>query len=295
MGWFMSTPPLLIFGFCCVIFVICGVYGWIRKTEPIAVYSAFGAVVLSGVWIFAHKYITAFNHQWPDSVRGDWGVMGDYFGGVLNPILAFASFIALLYTIVLQSKEMQKTREEARLSRIEQARAVVIAQENLQQQAAQEEFKFAMDLLVNRLHEADVLLRSESRGLSVISFVNSAKVAWGDRDGAPVSREHLNQLYKRGHVVDDSVSARFVGLCNFLARDLHLVSTVATKLKMDNGKDSLLDLYTEKVAELCFFGACVDSRGNLTADYIKRNSLLNDKFKEYHDQNGFESPEVVAA
>ncbi|MDP5134362.1 hypothetical protein ORJ04_00175 [Rheinheimera baltica] len=38
---------------------------------------------------------------------GDLGAIGDYFGGLLNPILAFASFIALLYTVNLQSKGLR--------------------------------------------------------------------------------------------------------------------------------------------------------------------------------------------
>lgn len=44
---------------------------------------------------------------------------GDYFGGVLNPILAFISFIAILWTVALQrhsinlqSKELELTRKE---------------------------------------------------------------------------------------------------------------------------------------------------------------------------------------
>ncbi len=43
---------------------------------------------------------------------GTWGTFGDYIGGLLNPIFAFASFMALLYTIKLQSEELKATREE---------------------------------------------------------------------------------------------------------------------------------------------------------------------------------------
>ncbi len=40
------------------------------------------------------------------------GVIGDSIGGSINPILTFFSFIAILYTIFLQSKELSETREE---------------------------------------------------------------------------------------------------------------------------------------------------------------------------------------
>lgn len=40
------------------------------------------------------------------------GVWGDFFGGVLNPILTFITFMGLLITIVLQQKELRETRNE---------------------------------------------------------------------------------------------------------------------------------------------------------------------------------------
>ncbi len=53
-----------------------------------------------------------------------YGQMGDFFGGLLNPVLAFASFMALLYTIQIQSKqleisanELKETKEEIAASR----------------------------------------------------------------------------------------------------------------------------------------------------------------------------------
>lgn len=40
------------------------------------------------------------------------GQMGDFFGGMLNPILAFLSFCLLLITIKIQSKELKNSTEE---------------------------------------------------------------------------------------------------------------------------------------------------------------------------------------
>lgn len=42
----------------------------------------------------------------------DLGPFGDFFGGMLNPILSFCTFMALLMTIVLQQKELSLTRKE---------------------------------------------------------------------------------------------------------------------------------------------------------------------------------------
>ncbi|MCZ4281722.1 hypothetical protein O4H49_13105 [Kiloniella laminariae] len=41
-----------------------------------------------------------------------WGSAGDFFGGFLNPIVSFAAFVALIYTITLQQKELGLQRTE---------------------------------------------------------------------------------------------------------------------------------------------------------------------------------------
>lgn len=49
-----------------------------------------------------------------------YGQMGDFFGGMLNPVLAFASFIALLYTIRIQSKQIANSQSEQQAAAFEQ-------------------------------------------------------------------------------------------------------------------------------------------------------------------------------
>lgn len=50
-----------------------------------------------------------------DANRG-FGAFGDYFGGMLNPVLTFLTFMGLLITIVLQQKELRLTRREIKTS-----------------------------------------------------------------------------------------------------------------------------------------------------------------------------------
>lgn len=47
-----------------------------------------------------------------DDVVGIIGPIGDFFGGILNPLLSFCTFMALLMTIILQQKELSLTRKE---------------------------------------------------------------------------------------------------------------------------------------------------------------------------------------
>jgi hypothetical protein len=48
--------------------------------------------------------------------ESSYGTFGDFFGGILNPILTFLTFLGLLITIVLQKKELALTRQELHTS-----------------------------------------------------------------------------------------------------------------------------------------------------------------------------------
>jgi len=79
----------------------------------------FLALLVISFFIFIlYKYITSltdgFIPDYPN--REDWGVFGDFFGGVLNPVFGFASFIALLATIFYQAKELNASTKELRNS-----------------------------------------------------------------------------------------------------------------------------------------------------------------------------------
>lgn len=50
-----------------------------------------------------------------------WGQFGDYVGGVLNPILSFLALMALILTVLLQSRQLEIGREQLVISREELA------------------------------------------------------------------------------------------------------------------------------------------------------------------------------
>lgn len=74
-------------------------------------------------------YLLKFGHEAVSNSPEQWGQFGDYIGGVLNPILGFATFAALLYTIKLQldtirlqQYSLDIQQEELEASRAELAR-----------------------------------------------------------------------------------------------------------------------------------------------------------------------------
>lgn len=73
--------------------------------------------------IVIKKYFDSFGWSLPatkgENPRADWGTLGDFFGGVLNPILGFFSFVALLYTVNLQNEQLEEAKESKVIERFE--------------------------------------------------------------------------------------------------------------------------------------------------------------------------------
>lgn len=90
-------------------------YGW-------GIFSVVVLIIIVVLGIFIKQFSTYPLSSAPDG----WGQFGDYVGGTLNPLLAFLSFSALLFTIFIQlkqldfsDKQLQRTLDDLNLSRIE--------------------------------------------------------------------------------------------------------------------------------------------------------------------------------
>lgn len=75
------------------------------------VFIAIIAIILVLVMYFINFNGSLSNKQ------SDFGTFGDFTGGILNPIFGFLTFIAILYTIYIQTKELEYTREELEMTR----------------------------------------------------------------------------------------------------------------------------------------------------------------------------------
>ncbi len=75
----------------------------------LAITSVFLAIGVFGAyaWVFGPKL---------SSNQEIWGLFGDFVGGSLNPLFALIGLFALLYTIVLQSSELQHSTEQLQKS-----------------------------------------------------------------------------------------------------------------------------------------------------------------------------------
>jgi hypothetical protein len=131
------------------------------KWRTFFVYGSMTIFVGTAIAIPLKLFISRFGEQEPSSNPEHWGQFGDFLGGTLNPILAFASFMALLYTIRLQIKQLKLSADELSATRTE------LEASRIAQQGSSESLKVQLEKLDIQSFEATFfsllqLIRSES-------------------------------------------------------------------------------------------------------------------------------------
>jgi uncharacterized membrane protein len=77
----------------------------------------FLAIVIAFAAFFSWEFVkfieVKFGSFFPEKLdRGDWGVLGDLFGGLLNPFFALLGLLMLLVTLFQNQKELSLSRKE---------------------------------------------------------------------------------------------------------------------------------------------------------------------------------------
>lgn len=83
---------------------------------------------LIGIYIV---YFAVVLGQNPAKDADKWGQFGDFFGGILNPLVAFAAFYWLTQSVKLQKKELTETRKALEKAAEAQREQAVLSAQNL--------------------------------------------------------------------------------------------------------------------------------------------------------------------
>lgn len=70
-------------------------------------------IVFGATFLAFYTYNSTFAWFKPPANRSDWGAMGDFFGGILNPLFTFVTVMFLLYSLVLQNRELANSARSA--------------------------------------------------------------------------------------------------------------------------------------------------------------------------------------
>lgn len=78
-------------------------------------------ILVVAIFLFIGLLVIYYFNIFPlDEIeKGKWGTFGDFIGGTLNPLFALFSLFAIIYTIKIQTKELELSREELEATRKE--------------------------------------------------------------------------------------------------------------------------------------------------------------------------------
>lgn len=89
---------------------------WRRATRSRARFSFLPLAVLALIAVTVAVLGLGIRALSPEGGGGALGTLGDFFGGILNPVIAAAALLALLHTIRIQQEELRLTRAEMKKS-----------------------------------------------------------------------------------------------------------------------------------------------------------------------------------
>lgn len=145
--------------------------------------------LLFRISIISIIFITLFNFIFNDTDKlGEWG---DFFGGVLNPILTFLTFMGLLITIILQQKELREARHEFK----GQKDALISQQEEMVKQTFDNKFfqmLSSLNELINSLESEGKLGNDIAKGRVVFSVFRRLIVSDIFKEGDDRNQQNIS-------------------------------------------------------------------------------------------------------
>ncbi|MCF6442526.1 hypothetical protein L1077_24155 [Pseudoalteromonas luteoviolacea] len=138
-------------------------------------------------------YFLNFNGSFGN--QGDFGAFGDFIGGILNPILTFLTIVILVYSIRLQVKELELTRNEIKETKDIHRDNLLLAHENLKAQEKQYALEVLTEKIKSKLVRIDELLLSDIQAENLSKTIDLASV--GETDKVQIKLpSNLKQLNK---------------------------------------------------------------------------------------------------
>lgn len=245
-----------------------------------------GAVLIATLIVPIVAYVSKFSGNGFSDEPEQWGQMGDFFGGLLNPILAFASFMALLYTIRIQSEELRLTREELAKSSDAQQKSAgsQIMQLLLQKQLKQ--FSSIESLFLKYHFEADRIYhqnKKENNSIEeIFSIVLTEKLARTDKVNA---LDLKNSLGIRSFAASDFRVATQMMLSQVLNAKFQFDKLIQLAGEMEENFDLLLESYADSLSfYLMIAGICAQNHPLFMPDEVNKKYLsrpLAERYRNY--------------
>lgn len=190
-------------------------------------------------WYLSCVYAAGFNGKIFPLAHGrsEWGAMGDFFGGILNPIFSFLGLVMLLATLVQNQKELELSRNELK----ESTAALAAQATTLERQRFEDTFFSLLDQL-NR----------------ILGDLLAERVQYDSLDGKPSQQ----------HSIVEQVKSNLIGGSYFIPPDDY-VSTMPDAKEKLLAHDPLLNQYFRILYQLLKF-ISVGAPGSTLPDFSVR-------------------------
>jgi hypothetical protein len=134
-----------------------------RFRKKLIVLAAVTVAITLGIVVFYFMYVGVppASVACADTSTGNWagwGTLGDFFGGTLNPVLGLLGFLALLYTIHVQQRELKLATEQVMRSDT----ALQEQKESVQEQNFQQAFFLTLQLHVAAVRDMETHRSAEA-------------------------------------------------------------------------------------------------------------------------------------
>lgn len=242
--------------------------GFLEKYKVIAI-SAF--VIVVGVYV-------VFNIL-PDftlDINDNWGAMGDFIGGILNPIFGLMALFALLATIKIQSEELSATRDELELTRGEiskstiaqekQSDSLLIQNQSIKQQNFENTFFNMLDLHNKNIDNISLGKLSEVENIGKLNAYGCYKI-----------KDHTLHANKRKKLIDSLTQSIRLGIdktiLEMLKRNIARYNQFVFDDKDYHGKKSI-----ERLRSI--FVEYLEDRKN----YINNDKDIEQHYENFHDE-----------
>ena len=155
--------------------------------------------ILLFIALIVFYFINVYNLD--TTKKADWGTFGDFVGGTLNPIFALFSLFAIIYTIKIQTQELEFSREELEATRKELKESRIAQQEQSESLKLQNEatklqmFENTFFQLLNQHNQYLDLVVKENIKIEYIKYVPFSSNTSGRRaDGLKPKEEILSNF-----------------------------------------------------------------------------------------------------
>jgi len=139
-------------------------------------------------------FVVGVHGEW---VEKNWGTFGDFLGGVLNPILTFLSFMALLFTIILQQREIHGAKQDAKDLQV-QRREDRLSNERMQFESTFFQMISIHNTIVNSIDVDRGRSKNQLKGRECFKYFRDEKRMFYNAD--PSTDERKKSLAAHDHI-----------------------------------------------------------------------------------------------